>query len=120
MPVHLPALFHAIHKTAILVTAFMKTKSRGSNRVNVEEVSQYAYISYVISWQTIHTNIIQYLAQVYLLSIMSFRKQNLTKERGQNAQYNKVLLPDNKISGQHLISYLLTYLLHGAESFLRS
>jgi hypothetical protein len=94
----------------------MKTKSRGSNRVNVEEVSQYAYISYVISWQTIHKNIIQYLAQVYLLSIMSFRKQNLTKERDQNAQYNKVLQPDNKISGQYLISSLLTYSMEQSPS----
>lgn len=73
----------------------MNPKSRGSNRAKVAEVSQYAYISYVISWQTIHKNIIQYLAEVYLLSIMSFKKQNLTKERGQNAQHNKVLLPDN-------------------------
>ena len=89
------SLFHAIHKTAAQVTAFMNPKSRGSNRVNVSEVSQHAYISYVISWQTIYKNIIQYLAGVYLLSIMSFRKQNLTKERSQNAQYNKVLLADN-------------------------
>jgi hypothetical protein len=73
----------------------MNPKSRGSNRVNVAEVSQCAYTSHVISWQTIHKNITQYLAEVYLLSIMSFRKQNLNKERGQNAQYNKVLLPDN-------------------------
>jgi len=73
----------------------MNPKSRGSKRVNVAEVSQYAYISYVISWQTIHKHIIQYLAVIYLLSIMSFRKQYLTKERGQNAQHNKVLLPDN-------------------------
>lgn len=99
------SLFHAIHKTAALVTTFMNPKSTGSNIVNVAEVSQYAYISYVISWQTIHKNIIQYLAEVHLLSIMSCRKQNLTKERGQNAQYNKVLLPDNYISGQYLISY---------------
>ena len=58
-------------------------------------MSQYAYIPYVISWQTFHKNIIQYLAEIYLLSIMSIRKQNLTKERGQNAQYNKVLLSEN-------------------------
>jgi hypothetical protein len=62
-------------------------------------------------------NIIQYLAQVYLLSIMNFRKQNLTKERGQNAQYNKVLLPDNKISEQYLISYLLTYSMEHSPSW---
>lgn len=89
------SLFHAIRKNAAVVTAFMNPKSRGSNRVNVAEVSQCAYTSHVISWQTIHKNITQYLAEVYLLSIMSFRKQNLNKERGQNAQYNKVLLPDN-------------------------
>lgn len=47
---------------------------------------QYSYISFVLSSQTIHENMSQRLVEGYLLSIISYRKPNLTNRTDQNIQ----------------------------------